>query len=684
MASLIGRSLMFKLVVFFVLVTVIPILLAGYISFRSSRTSLKKSEFDRLASATELKRSQILQAFEAALHNSEFLAHTDVVRSAVETLVSYHEFGKASADAPFDFSSDLYEKLYGKTNPLFQQFMETHQTNQYGCSDILIVCAKMGHVMYTAEREKDLGGNVKTGDLKDTPLGQVWRKVVKTGKPALIDYSLYKPVGDLFAFLGVPVRGKEDELAAVFIMRLGFDAVSRIASEGSGQALSANVYIIGDDRKLRASSSGPAVESGEQLQSQALATALKHESGIAVIENHKGERVLSSFSHAGINENEALGADFDWAILVEVPVSRAFAPVNALGIRILIVALFMAVGAGLAGFLMARATVRPIVALGVNATRISEGDLTVDVPAKDRQDEIGKLAAAFQKMVNHLRDQTRQVMEGVNILTASTSEISATVSQLAASTSKTSAAVTQATTTVEEVKQAARVSSEKAKRVAQSAKQAENISDSGKQATENTIYRMNLIKEQMESIGQTVVKLSAHGEAIGDIIEAVQDLADQSNLLAVNASIEAARAGEQGKGFAVVAQEIKTLADQSKEATKQVRNLLQDTKRNVTAVVLATEEGGKAVEAGVEESVLAGESIQALTISVAESSQAATVIDTSSEQQFIGIDQVAGAMSNIESAMAQNLDGTTQLETAARRLEDLGNALLHLISSYKV
>ena len=187
----------------------------------------------------------------------------------------------------------------------------------------------------------------------------------------------------------------------------------------------------------------------------------------------------------------------------------------------------------------------------------------------------------------------------------------------------------------------------------------------------------------MSSIGETVVKLSEHSKAIEEIVAAVQDLADQSNLLAVNASIEAARAGDRGKGFAVVAHEIKSLADQSKEATDQIRTILGDTQRWVGAVVMATEQGSKAVEAGVEQSILAGEAIQSLATSVQTSSQAASVIDVSSQQQFTGVEQVASAMASIETAMRQNIEGTKQLEDEAKRLEELGDSLKSSIERYK-
>jgi len=219
--------------------------------------------------------------------------------------------------------------------------------------------------------------------------------------------------------------------------------------------------------------------------------------------------------------------------------------------------------------------------------------------------------------------------------------------------------------------------------VAQLAQGAVKVSSEGRKAAEETVARMNLIKEQIESVAETVVRLSDHSQAIEEIIATVQDLAEQSNLLAVNASIEAARAGDKGKGFAVVAHEIKSLADQSREATEQVRSILEDTRKWVSAVVMATEQGTKAVDRGVEQSVKAGDAIAELSRSVEESAQAASVIQAISEQQVAGIDQVATAMTGIENAVRHNLAGTQQLEGAARRLSDLGSQLRLLVEEYR-
>lgn len=352
--------------------------------------------------------------------------------------------------------------------------------------------------------------------------------------------------------------------------------------------------------------------------------------------------------------------------------------------RILITGMVIVILASLLiSYLMARAITRPLVGAVDLAERIGSGDLSRTLESRGK-DEVGRLAQALNQMVAYLRQQAGSTLEGINVLASSAAEISATVAQLATSTSKTSSAVAETTTTVEQVKQAARVSSDKAKKVAESAQQAVQTTEAGKKATDDTVHRMNMIKEQMESIGETVVRLSEHSRAIEEIIGTVQDLADQSNLLAVNASIEAARAGDQGKGFAVVAHEIKTLADQSKSATEQVRAILEETRKWVSAVVMAAEEGSKAVEAGVAQSVMAGDSIQSLSRSVTASSQAASVIHTSTEQQFVGVDQVSAAMGNIEQAMQQNMAGTTQLESAAKRIEELGGSLRDLVARFKM
>jgi methyl-accepting chemotaxis protein len=180
-----------------------------------------------------------------------------------------------------------------------------------------------------------------------------------------------------------------------------------------------------------------------------------------------------------------------------------------------------------------------------------------------------------------------------------------------------------------------------------------------------------------------MMRLGEQSQTISRIVATVEDLASQSNLLAVNAAIEAARAGEQGRGFAVVALEVRSLAEQSRQATDQVRSILGDVQRATTAAVLATEQGSKAVEAGVNQSSQAGESIRALSESVSEAAQAATQIAASSQQQLTGVDQVASAMNSINQASARNVASAVELESAAQNLKGLGHKLKQAVDRYK-
>lgn len=318
------------------------------------------------------------------------------------------------------------------------------------------------------------------------------------------------------------------------------------------------------------------------------------------------------------------------------------------------------------------------------AKKVSDGDLTVNVPLMSGEDESSVLLRTFRKMVDNLRMLTEQMKEAVNALSSASTEISASVTEIASGATETATAANETSTTVEEVRQTAMDSNRKAKFVSESAQKAVQISQAGEKAVAGTIDGMRRIERQMESIAESIMKLSEHGQAIGGIIATVEDVAEQSNLLAVNASIEAARAGEHGKGFAVVAQEVKSLAEQSKQATSKVRNILDDIQKATSGAVMTTEQGTKAVEAGVKQSTESGESIQRLANSVSEAAQATTQISVSSQEQVVGMDQVVSAMESIKQASSQNVTATRQVETAAHDLQELGQRLKHLVEQYRL
>jgi methyl-accepting chemotaxis protein len=370
-----------------------------------------------------------------------------------------------------------------------------------------------------------------------------------------------------------------------------------------------------------------------------------------------------------------------------------------------------------------RTIARPLTDITKAAEQIGSGNLLIDLPKAQRRDEVGVLMQTFShtiqslreiagvaeniaagdlrgefkpqsekdvlgnslaRMVENLRRMTIDISGAVGQLGSSASEILAATTQVASGTTESAAAINETTTTVEEVRQAAQLSSQKAQSVSDSAQRVAQVSEDGQKAVKDTSAGMNHIREQMETIAQTVVRLSEQSQSIGGIIASVADLADQSNLLAVNAAIEAAKAGEQGKGFAVVAQEIKSLAEQSKQATAQVRGILSDVQKATGNAVMATEQGSKAVEAGVKQAAEAGEAIQALAETSNEAVQTAIQIVSSSRQQVVGMDQIGVAMENINQAGSQTAASMKQMEAAAQNLHELGEKLKELVAQFKV
>jgi methyl-accepting chemotaxis protein len=326
----------------------------------------------------------------------------------------------------------------------------------------------------------------------------------------------------------------------------------------------------------------------------------------------------------------------------------------------------------------------PLKAATLVAGQIATGDLRVEIPDSHGKDEVGQLMRALGEMVRSWRALMGETNNGIVTLSAAASEILAGTVQGAAGAAETASAVSETTATVEEVKQTALLSSQKARVVSDAAQQAAKTASEGRRAIDDSVEGMRSIQEKMEAIAATIVRLSERSHAIGEITASVGGLAEQSNLLAVNAAIEAAKAGEHGKGFAVVAHEVKSLSEQSRQATRQVREILGEIQKGIGAAVMITEQGAKTVAQGVEQTTQAGQAIRELADSIADAAQAAAQIAASSQQQLAGMDQVALAMENIHQASAENAAASRQAETSAQNLHALGQTLRQTSERFRV
>ncbi len=294
------------------------------------------------------------------------------------------------------------------------------------------------------------------------------------------------------------------------------------------------------------------------------------------------------------------------------------------------------------------------------------------------------LEATVQRRTAELTQAVAGLREGLEVLGLSSSGVLESSSGLATSANETAASVSETTTAVEEVRQTAQLASDRARGVAEAARKTAEISATGTRATQGTVAGMERIRAEMQSIAERLMQLSEQSHTIGEIIAAVDALAEQSNLLAVNAAIEAAHAGEHGKGFAVVAEQMKYLAGESRQATKQVRTILTDIQKATTAAVLTTEQAAKTVAAGVTTASAAGEAIVSLGSNVGDAAKAATQIAASSREQLLGLEHIALAMDQIGTASRQNVEQAKQLEAAARSLNALGRRMKELVERHNL
>jgi methyl-accepting chemotaxis protein len=346
------------------------------------------------------------------------------------------------------------------------------------------------------------------------------------------------------------------------------------------------------------------------------------------------------------------------------------------------IALALLIGGGVALFL-SRAIARGVGEVAAAAAGIAEGDLDQHIGVRSG-DEVGQLADAARGMIASLRGLTVELQESAQSLAGASHEILAATSQQSSSASEQAAAIAETTATVEEVKASADQAVQVAMAVSTASQQATRVAGEGVAAARSAAHGMEDLRHRVRSIADNILALSEQRDQIGEIIATVNDLADQSNLLALNAAIEASRAGEQGKGFAVVAEEIRSLADQSKQATAQVRTILSEIQRATNAAVMATEQGTKGAEAGAELVERTGRTIDELANVIGQAAQSAEQIAASVRQHSVGMEQIAVAMTNINQATTQSLSATESTQQAARNLTELAARLGRLVARYKV
>ncbi|HEV8246254.1 MAG TPA: methyl-accepting chemotaxis protein [Polyangiaceae bacterium] len=348
------------------------------------------------------------------------------------------------------------------------------------------------------------------------------------------------------------------------------------------------------------------------------------------------------------------------------------------------VVLALALTLGLA-LLVLRSITLPIARAADVARRLARGELPESVEVGRGADETAMLLRAVNDMLGFLdlRRTITSLQDSAGTLSAAVTNLESHVSSQGSAATRQATALHETQVTTQEIKQTSQLAAEKASKVLQVAERAEAVSRSGERAIEKSVGGLTEIRRQVEEIVSKVGELNSRTQQIGVITQTVKDLADQSNMLALNAAIEAVRSGEHGKGFAVVAREIRSLADQSVQATNRVNEILEAVSVSIRDVVTIAETGRRRIEAGIEEVRSSGENLEELSGIVRESSQSARQIAAAVSQQDAGISQIFTAVSDQSRLMEDAVSRLEDSRTIIQKVQDVASRVHGVVSRFQ-
>jgi methyl-accepting chemotaxis protein len=335
------------------------------------------------------------------------------------------------------------------------------------------------------------------------------------------------------------------------------------------------------------------------------------------------------------------------------------------------------------GLLIAGSISRPLKMVYDTLALVASGDLTARSPIRTRE-EMGMLAGEVNVMAEKLQQTMNQVVQSSMQVAAAAGQLNTTAERIATGAEEVAAQTGAVATASEEMAATSMSIAQNCHQAADGSEQANSTARAGAAVVEQTVAVMGRIASRVAASAQTVAGLGDRSDQIGEIIGTIEDIADQTNLLALNAAIEAARAGEQGRGFAVVADEVRALAERTTKATREIAEMIKAIQSETRGAVEAMQQGVNEVESGTREASKSGEALSQILVQISAVTMQVNQIATAAEEQTATTGKITGNIQQITEVVHDTSRGAHQSATAAGELAGLAEGLRTLVVQFRL
>ncbi|MFV1984265.1 MAG: methyl-accepting chemotaxis protein, partial [Thiohalomonadales bacterium] len=408
--------------------------------------------------------------------------------------------------------------------------------------------------------------------------------------------------------------------------------------------------------------------------------AVAGKSGINVSQNYLGREVLTAYT-------PFTALNMRWAIVSEISTVEAFEATQALSTSLIgsaiIVTLIMVALASIAGGIFSVTLTKPIIKLKSIVHDIDENnDLTKRVEVKGN-DEIGQMSSSFNHLLEVFQESITQVATATGLVATAAEQMTTNTAETRDGVSQQFDEVDQVATAINEMSATVQEVARNAEQAAKSAEEANEHAVIGNNVVQENIKAINRLSTEIQTATEVIQRLSKESDNIGSVLDVIKGIAEQTNLLALNAAIEAARAGEQGRGFAVVADEVRTLAGRTQQSTVEIETMITALQQGTKDAVKVMEQSQEMTEASVLQASRAGESLQTITTSINSIMEMNTMIASAAEQQSAVTEEINKNIVAISKLAEQTTEASNQTTNSSSQLTELAQDLQTLVSKFK-